>query len=604
MPILVETSITAERVLDQVHRDLMQGKSQQALQGIEALRKNHAGDMLRLGPTLVLRGDYVVACLAQRLDTNSREQLRLRTGEVHVSTPLLNEIDFSVSNTDATISLERADQLWRNSNISAAQRIWALFDASNLDQVEDANGDWQLRILNAELTRNILTRRMLSDLIVGNRHSAERNRMRLQQMRAEAETESREIDAVLNRFEELRADYERRSSMYSPWDDSIKQAVKNSRIDLTHFDWTTELSEIAGSVSGADVQIIDETLIVQDARGVRALNPLTGKSRWPVSDDDAGYLYQDKPVPTAALHDSNTPKGIQQNHRWIAQTTASTLHAFDLAAEGLLVFKFPDDVSPENADQRLTALCALNSERFIVSMYNNVTQLTQLACFDSSTSQQIWKTETGTLLTPRSPEQSNDQLAIGLEEVFYNINGAAVACVESASGQLRWVRGLDLQSKPEVSGPKEIQYHHEQVLAMSSGHLTALDPNTGNRIWKTRLPKDIDQILGASDVTVVVSGHQLWGLDRETGEISWRVGFETPSSFGFGRGLILDKTVFWPTREELWSVDVHSGRLLQKDFLKVLTGDGGGNLLLHGNQLFISDDRGLRVFRTIRSGSF
>ena len=107
----------------------------------------------------------------------------------------------------------------------------------------------------------------------------------------------------------------------------------------------------------------------------------------------------------------------------------------------------------------------------------------------------------------------------------------------------------------------------------------------------------VRHLLGVGRDKLIVSGNRLWGLDYRTGRIVWTTGYEDPAGFGYGRGMLVDRTVWWPTRDEIFVVDQTNGTLKRRIKLSGYPRyDSGGNLTMAAGLLLIAQPTRLVAF--------
>ena len=130
------------------------------------------------------------------------------------------------------------------------------------------------------------------------------------------------------------------------------------------------------------------------------------------------------------------------------------------------------------------------------------------------------------------------------------------------------------------------------VAPTDSSRIFAFDAFDGRLLWKTGTDvENAHGLLGATESDLIVSGERLYWIGltgNEQGKVK-HVWPDSPEQFGFGRGLITDNAVLWPTRDKLHIFDRQTTKPLITLDLK-MRGTAGGNLLSVGEILLIATD--------------
>ncbi|WP_417386043.1 PQQ-binding-like beta-propeller repeat protein [Gimesia sp.] len=234
---------------------------------------------------------------------------------------------------------------------------------------------------------------------------------------------------------------------------------------------------------------------------------------------------------------------------------------------------------------------------------------TNVACFSADTGEMIWNQKI--CLALRSIEEgvnyiSHLLLTLGEDHLYLSTDMGAIASLDTADGKLNWLVTYASQDKTDRD---ELSNHMKMGLVpclydrgilfaapQDSSQLMAFDAESGLLLWQRPWPEQIRNLLGVTQSTLVVSGNRLFGLDRETGRITWKTGYHDPEGYGYGRGILAGKSVYWPLREEILVVDTEQGYLKQKISLRKQYGATGGNLVIAGNQLLVAQPRRLTSF--------
>jgi outer membrane protein assembly factor BamB len=237
-----------------------------------------------------------------------------------------------------------------------------------------------------------------------------------------------------------------------------------------------------------------------------------------------------------------------------------------------------------------------------------------------STGRLKWRTRICSSATPGGGDV--DQLTHLLlaqdgDRLYFNTSAGAVAAVNAKDGHLLWVVkyprspiGGRASDSPEPYAYRDLApgvvWSNVLIVAPADcDRIFALDALTGLLAWTLApgVAEDAVHLLGVADDTLIASGNSLYFIDAHTGQLLTQFprgklgGAEqsAPSPRGLGRGLIVDRHVWWPTRE---SILVFEARPVTSDFgwqarlvreIQLLSlGLTGGNLVLADGVLLIA----------------
>ncbi|MFH1303560.1 MAG: PQQ-binding-like beta-propeller repeat protein [Planctomycetota bacterium] len=252
----------------------------------------------------------------------------------------------------------------------------------------------------------------------------------------------------------------------------------------------------------------------------------------------------------------------------------------------------------------------VSGNRLFVALHRGFPEVqTNVACFSTETGELLWNQKV--CLALRNIEEginyiSHLLLTLAEGQLYLSTDMGAIASLDSRDGKINWV--VTYPSQDEVSklvlsdhmktGLVPCLYDRGILFAapQDSDLLMAFDADSGLLLWQREFPDRIRDLLGVNQSTLFVSGDRLFGLDRATGAVKWKVGYQDPEGFGYGRGVLAGKFVYWPLREEILVVDVEQGLLKQKIALRALHGETGGNLIIAGERLLIARPRNLTAF--------
>jgi hypothetical protein len=222
-------------------------------------------------------------------------------------------------------------------------------------------------------------------------------------------------------------------------------------------------------------------------------------------------------------------------------------------------------------------------------------------------------------------ELTHTLLTLRNQTLYCNTNLGVVAALGVKDGAIRWLTEyprIDLQNENPDRNTQHLfrdltpclLYRDLVIVApMDCDQLFALDVNTGILVWAS-LPgqaADAIHLLGVGQEHLIASGDYLYWFDVYTGRLMSQFpaphrslpGHAKPSPHGYGRGILADKLVYWPTRESIFVFDQRirqqsQGRTPQVIQKIELASQGvtAGNLVLTDDSLLIAAQNRLIVF--------
>jgi outer membrane protein assembly factor BamB len=373
-----------------------------------------------------------------------------------------------------------------------------------------------------------------------------------------------------------------------------------------------------------------DKVFVADAERVYGFESATGNAAWAAGEDDPGVLYP--PADDLELRTfgeerpfANNPLvGVPRHTLTVAgdrlyarigspvtfpsardfRRLESSIVCLDLKREGLLAWSVSSDsLGGENDRWAFEGPPVAAGDRLYVlaSRSRPQAQLNAL-CLDAATGAVLWNRAVGAPIS--SPPEGSDVMTHRLVtaaagRLYVQTNYGAVVCLDAADGRPVWVGWYESDppsgpaaSAPERNLPAACLFSGGVLVAApsDSDRLFAYDAESGVELWNRSLRGDGRELLGARDGILVASGERLWGLDLFTGRELWTAGYEDPAGFGSGRGLLAGRFAYYPTREDLFVMDVETGVPARRLPLKQSFGlAGGGNLAASPDRIFWTD---------------
>jgi outer membrane protein assembly factor BamB len=284
---------------------------------------------------------------------------------------------------------------------------------------------------------------------------------------------------------------------------------------------------------------------------------------------------------------------------------------FDLRAEAKLLWR-------ANAEEgwAFDGTPIVDGERLFVAMRRaDIRPQSHVACFDTTTGRMRWRRFIGAAETPARAalaEYTSNLLTLAGGTIYVNTNLGAVAAVAADSGRINWLslypralHGSLARMDPHWSrdlNPCLFDRGRLYVAPADSPKVYAFDAGTGQILWPGRDSDkatgnpvqdpldDVVHLLGVRGDYLIASGYRLYWIrlsGPRAGNIAhvWPQG---PDRLGFGRGLLTESRVYWPTRDKIISFDPQTAQLKKEIELGPL-GVRGGNLLeVNGHLLIVA----------------
>ena len=213
---------------------------------------------------------------------------------------------------------------------------------------------------------------------------------------------------------------------------------------------------------------------------------------------------------------------------------------------------------------------------------------------------------------------SHQLLSVAGGRIFVNTNLGAIACLDLENGQIVWLARYQraaASADEAYARPDRFRYrdltpcmvHGSQVICAPQDcpELFAIDSATGQLLWSTDAERvdDSNQLLGAYQQSLIVSGDRLYWLEAHSGKVLaafpaggvGEVATALPSPRGYGRGLVVGGRVYWPTSNEIFVFDAQPNSeapgkppAIRERIRLDTRGAEGGNLSLFGDGLIIA----------------
>lgn len=191
--------------------------------------------------------------------------------------------------------------------------------------------------------------------------------------------------------------------------------------------------------------------------------------------------------------------------------------------------------------------------------------------------------------------------------IYYQTNLGAVVALDAETGGIRWVATyprLDrIDGGPAHDRDLNPAIVHDGLVIVApddAASLYAFDAEGGRLVWKSDpVPADVKlaHLLGVAKGRVIATGDRVLLYDVKTGKLlhSWPDGGHVYE--GFGRGLLADDRIYWPTRNEIHILDQETGLRTDPPIkLQEAFNTTGGNLAVGDGYLIVAQPDALVVF--------
>lgn len=294
-----------------------------------------------------------------------------------------------------------------------------------------------------------------------------------------------------------------------------------------------------------------------------------------------------------------------------SQQPSSYLVCLDLAKEGKPVWDpiSADQIVSDKGSWMFEGAPIVENDRMYVGLRRGSPQPQEnIVCLDAVTGRLLWnrKVCSGRAAFGDDVQEINHQLlTLADDRLFSCTNMGAVVALDARDGSFLWgasylhveAESLRAFNRRQTHGPNPCLFYDGTLISAPTDaeSVFAFDSETGLLKWQRPLPGHVHALLGAGQGRAIAAGDQLWGLDIDTGQVVWTVGSRDPEGFGYGRGLLAEEFVYWPTRDELLVVNQSKGAIHRRIPLATRQ-TSGGNLAMSRGVLFIAGRDRLTAF--------
>ncbi|CAN5761952.1 PQQ-binding-like beta-propeller repeat protein [soil metagenome] len=202
-----------------------------------------------------------------------------------------------------------------------------------------------------------------------------------------------------------------------------------------------------------------------------------------------------------------------------------------------------------------------------------------------------------------NPDLGHRLLSLHGSTLYYQTDLGAVAAIETRSGNLRWLASYPRNEEALRRGgqrdlnPAVVHDGRVIVAPRDSDRIFAFDTESGRPLWQANPGAKVTHLLGVAKGRIVVTGDHVWTFDAKTGETLSRWPDGQTFEEGYGRGLLADAAIYWPTRDKIYILDQETGLPARRPPISLREfGTGGGNLVAGDGYLVVAQANRLVVF--------
>ncbi len=410
------------------------------------------------------------------------------------------------------------------------------------------------------------------------------------------------------------------------WQRAISRPVVNEHVSL--------LSDPRGAVIAEDQPaplsyhpvLSGNLLLFNNQIEIHALDAVTGKAAWGsgvqamyrdplhgtlkggvLASDGMGTARHTMTVADHRLY-ARMGSGVTTLSQQPGRARATNyLVCLDLQSQGRLLWK----ATPEDGWAYEGAPLVRGDDVYVTMRRSDIRPQAYVACLDARSGARRWLQFVCAAETPSRgifAERTNGLLTLAGDMLYFNTNLGAVAAVSTTDGRICWLTVYPRALKGNLLEPAD---HWARdltpcladrgtlyVAPADTPYLFALAADNGQVLWQSSPSlADVVHLLGVSNDCLIASGRKLYwihGQGPDAGRVKahWPEGHE---QIGYGRGLLTEDHVWWPTRTNVFIFDKQSAQLVRRIDLAP-RGTGGGHLLVAGGQLVITASDRLTAF--------
>lgn len=624
LPLTASSSVAADRLYVRI---LEQFATDPPDQAAESIRQLHAfgAQLVTVDSHHLVEAAYLADHLQSGLDRPREIHHRSTSIKSDSSSLYATRLSGEISSEDL---LQLGDREWRVGRIDSARQAWRLAELPHagrfLPLAETP--------LQDEFQGQSAARRIIAALIDGRPNLARRQ---LEQFNNRYPTSAGTLGGKRGPLGDLLRHHVARftDATRVPTTDSATESLHAPAIPFRflfrHRSWSRPLGQMLDFEGDVILGMTDQRVIIRQPELLQCLDLITGESIWTlptapsmrwsqVLDESQTQLTSpDAVLPETvwlASHrvDDHTPDS-QATGDWklteIHRETGQSLATFDAQLFSTTQVPHP---------QLLSGLFDASESSLFLACFDIDSQQLSVSCVDANSRLLQWQTPIGQISatgTLRQTRQLSSGFALSEGLLVCSINGVFACGIEQASGRLLWISGVDSSQPPSGRAPSSVatQFASDMLIEEGVVYLNsqigpiAVDLYTGCPLWQHFQVPAPTRLVGLKDGQLLVaSSHCLTCLNALSGQREWE--FASASGSRETACHLVERSALWVTGDELFTVDLETGRLLQRDSLRDIMDDAVRTLAVSSDTLLLQSETQLQAIRlrctgAARSGS-
>lgn len=239
-----------------------------------------------------------------------------------------------------------------------------------------------------------------------------------------------------------------------------------------------------------------------------------------------------------------------------------------------------------------------------VTRFDGAATTTAIACYDAESGLPRWRRPVDVcevhdfLVAERRVR--HHLVSLAGSKIVYCSHSGAIAALDAATGRRAW--GVRYASRGDKTAegqpsPRDLSpciYAGQRLIVAPVDYerVLCLDLNTGQTLWESEPPTEVVHLLGIiHDRLICTTPHDIRALALSTGRPlrDWMYPLDHVKMAPFGRGIVTEKAVYWPTENGLRVLDIDTGQPISSVAYNYQPNDLRGNLAAGNGCLVFAD---------------